>query len=91
MKTHPTFKTQLTVIVNEQGMVIATHTPNRAHINGNIFVKSGLDALPGQIKYEFEFEVPESFSHQSEIDQYHQKIQAHIDTHIAGDRKTRNT
>ena len=65
-------KTKLTAVVDEKGHVVATHTSNRTSSEGNLRIQSGPRTLPGQTLHEIEFEVPESFQHESEIVEFHQ-------------------
>jgi hypothetical protein len=71
-------KTKLTVVVDGQGNVVATHAPARKPAAGSIHIESGLGTLPGQTLHEIEFEVPESFQHEQEIVEFHRRIRDHI-------------
>ena len=77
-------KTRLTVVVDEKGEIVATHAPSQRPKGETIAVQSGLGTLPGQVLHEIDFDVPDSFQNESDVVEFHRRVQSHIaQTHKA--------
>jgi hypothetical protein len=66
--------TRLKVMTNAAGEVIATHAVDKKPAGSNSGVKAEMRPLPGQTLHEIEFEMPDSFRNEAEVDQFHLAI-----------------
>jgi hypothetical protein len=64
-------RTKRTVVVDQNGDVVATHAPSLKQVENSIIVQSGLKALAGQTLHEIEFEVPDTFRNEHEVIEFH--------------------
>jgi hypothetical protein len=69
---------KLTVIVAQDGRVIATRTGHGAHVDTKSGIRSELVARPGQTKHEIEIDVPDEFRSEDELERFHANVQAHV-------------
>jgi hypothetical protein len=68
----------LTVIVSQDGRVVATRLGHAAHVDAKSGIRSELVARSGQTRHEIEIDVPDEFRSKDELERFHAKVQAHV-------------
>ena len=69
---------KLTVIVGQNGRVVATRLGHGPRVDAKSGIRSNLVARAGQVKHEIEIDVPDEFRSKDELERFHANVQAHV-------------